>query len=253
MDVTVTTSWDDGHVLDLRLADLLSSHGLAATFYVAPRSVEIAEHLRLTDRQLRELGGRFEIGGHTLHHVRLPSVALQAADDEVRYGKSFLEDVLQTNVTSFCYPGGAYGPEHVDLVRRAGFLVARTVRRWVQRPASDLLQMGTTSHAYRHLKDVPALVNRYWHRPVRLVRTFRNWEQLAIDQFDETASAGGVFHLWGHSWEVDANDDWARLERVVRHIAGRSGVRYAPNGALAEESRPLLGTAGGREDQERSG
>jgi len=34
--VYVTTSWDDGHELDLRLASELAAHGMAGTFYVAP-------------------------------------------------------------------------------------------------------------------------------------------------------------------------------------------------------------------------
>ena len=31
----ITTSWDDGHTLDLRLADLLDKYDLRGTFYVA--------------------------------------------------------------------------------------------------------------------------------------------------------------------------------------------------------------------------
>jgi len=37
----------------------------------------------------------------------------------------------------------------------------------------------------------------------------------------------------GHSWEIDRNHDWSRLERVLKHIAGRTDVRYVTNGELA--------------------
>ena len=30
----ITTSWDDGHPLDLRVAELLAKYGLQGTFYV---------------------------------------------------------------------------------------------------------------------------------------------------------------------------------------------------------------------------
>jgi len=33
--VIVTTSWDDGHLLDLRLAQLLQDAGLKGTFYIS--------------------------------------------------------------------------------------------------------------------------------------------------------------------------------------------------------------------------
>jgi hypothetical protein len=62
---------------------------------------------------------------------------------------------------------------------------------------------------------------------------FWNWDVMAIAQFDLMLATGGVFHLWGHSWEVEKNGDWARLERVFAHIARRPGVRYVDNGELA--------------------
>ena len=38
----LTTSWDDGHRCDVRLARMLKEHGLKATFYVAPENQEFA-------------------------------------------------------------------------------------------------------------------------------------------------------------------------------------------------------------------
>ena len=37
--VFVTTSWDDGHVLDHKVANLLESYDLPGTFYVATQNV----------------------------------------------------------------------------------------------------------------------------------------------------------------------------------------------------------------------
>ena len=34
--LTITTSWDDGHPMDLRVAELLTRSGLPGTFYVPP-------------------------------------------------------------------------------------------------------------------------------------------------------------------------------------------------------------------------
>ena len=45
---------------------------------------------------------------------------------------------------------------------------------------------------------------------------------------------GGVYHLWGHSWEVDARGDWGRLERVLGYIAGRPQVAYVANHDVIE-------------------
>ena len=236
----VTTSWDDGHVLDLRLAELLERNAVGGTFYVAPRSIELDVAERLTAPQVRHLAARFEIGGHTLTHQRLTALDGPAAKGEIVDGKAELEDILGSAVTSFCYPGGQYDASHVQMVGTAGFTGARTVERFVSSWPHDLLQMGTTVHAYRHLVDLP-MRRRGLRDPRHAASYWRNWDDLAITLFERTLRRGGVYHLWGHSWEVVDRGDWARLERVLEHIGRRADVSYLTNGQLA-----ALGGAGER-------
>ena len=140
--VVVTTSWDDGHVLDLKVADLLDDYDLAGTFYVATQNVEFRSRDRLGPHGTQAIGQRFEIGAHTRLHMRLTTLSLAAANKEIVGGKTDLEDVIGREVQSFCYPGGLYRAEHVTLVRDAGFCVARTVRRYstVPFPRSERCQ-----------------------------------------------------------------------------------------------------------------
>ncbi len=231
--VLVTTSWDDGHVLDGKIAELLDRYRLQGTFYIASQSVELPAGERLPPGEVRELAARFEVGGHTLTHRRLPSLELAEARAEIRDGKEELESILGAAVTSFAYPGGEYETCHLPLVRDAGFRLGRTVRRFCTALGEDLLQVDTTVHAYRHWKDLPAISHTSPGRPGKAVGRFWHWDTLAMDLFDLTLARGGVFHLWGHSWEIDARRDWGRLERVLDHIGGRSDVAYVTNGALA--------------------
>jgi hypothetical protein len=136
-------------------------------------------------------------------------------------------------VTSFAYPGGEYGRCHLALVRDAGFDVGRTVRRFCTALPHDLLQVDTTVHAYRHWKDLPAISRTSAFRPGTTASRFWSWDTLAIDLFDRTLEDGGVFHLWGHSWEIEARREWNRLERVLDHIGGRRDATYITNGGLA--------------------
>src|SRR5436190_13479271 len=85
----ITTSWDDGHPLDLRVAELLAKYDLRGTFYV-PRS---AERGTMTAAQIRELSGAFEVGAHTLHHVVLTRAPEAQARQEIAGSKSWLEDL----------------------------------------------------------------------------------------------------------------------------------------------------------------
>jgi peptidoglycan/xylan/chitin deacetylase (PgdA/CDA1 family) len=228
----VTTSWDDGHVYDFAVANLLTTYQLSGTFYIAPLNGEFPTRARLRDRDIVELSTQFEIGGHTLTHVRLPTASPDVASAEIASGKNYLEDCIGRRLISFCYPGGEYTPFHMEMVRNAGFQLARTVERHcVDRPSS-LMEVPTTFHAYQHLSDGTAALRMATGNPFRAARYFSHWDTWAIALFEQVLTHGGVFHLWGHSWELERQGDWDRLERVMAHISGRQEVTYIANGQL---------------------
>jgi len=230
--VRVTTSWDDGHRLDRRLADLLADVGVTGTFYVSPRSAELAVADRLTGGDLGALAAAgFEIGSHTLTHPHLDRLPPDAARRDIRDGKAVLEDLLSAPVTSFCYPYGAYGPEHPALVREAGFTLARTIRRYWVAPPQDPFELHTSSHASRYRADLVHLLGRS-SSPAQWLTRWRHWDVLARHLFDQARARGGVFHLWGHSWEIEQHDDWRRLEAFLRFLADQEDVVFVTNGQL---------------------
>lgn len=228
----VTTSWDDGHKLDLKLAQLLRQHGLEGTFYIAPEDHEIEPTQRLTNGEIQVLAQHFEIGAHTITHPRLPQVTDDAAVIEITNSKAVLEGTIGRPVTSFCYPGGEYRPIHVEAARRAGYTYARTVDRFQFAVGPDPFVAPTSIHAYRHWSDLLDIAHFARFNPIKTIRYLLNWDQLAMAMFDRTLHQGGIFHLWGHSWEIDQAGDWQRLERVFKHIAGRPGVAYQTNQEL---------------------
>ena|SRR3989344_3009077 len=233
--VIVTTSWDDSHVLDLRLATLLKKYGIKGTFYISPNNREIPVEKRLTDGQIQELACDFDIGAHTMTHPRLPQVPDEEAQLEISDSRTYLQQVTGQPVTTFCYPRGEYLPKHVAMVQRAGFSYARTTNRHVF-GKSPLLESATTIHCYDHWSDVIKVAVFARFNPKKFLRFYRKWDILAVAMLDKVLSEGGTFHLWGHSWEIDTNGDWERLERVLRAIAGRSGVRYGSNSDLVSLS-----------------
>jgi peptidoglycan/xylan/chitin deacetylase (PgdA/CDA1 family) len=234
-EVLVTTSWDDGHALDTKLADVLHACGCQGTFYIAPLSHEIPVQDRLSPAALRDLSTAFEVGSHTLTHPKLTQLAPSQAEREITEGKRAVEDIIGGPVTSFCYPYGAYDPHHVDMVRRAGFSVGRTTRRFSVERSVDPLQMATTSHAARYKADGGRVV-RLTTSPSEFVRTWRNWDVLARRLAGPVLVHGGVIHLWGHSWEIERNGDWSRLSSFLRELASHDNVTMVRNSALGERT-----------------
>ena len=94
-------------------------------------------------RQLRDDG--MQIGAHTVNHPILSRLDAAAAQREISQSKEQLEAILNERVGLFAYPNGRpqrdYGPEHVSMVRRAGFEFAVSTAQGVATPTSDLFQV----------------------------------------------------------------------------------------------------------------
>ena len=85
----VTTSWDNGHPYDLRLASLLSTYQVAGTFYV-PSSY--SKRPMMEDSQLRDLiGMNMEIGSHTDTHLVLTKLPPHEIWRELRESRERLK------------------------------------------------------------------------------------------------------------------------------------------------------------------
>lgn len=242
----ITTSWDDGHPADLRIAELLDRHRLTGTFYI-PRSIESGV---MPVTRVRELAGRFEVGAHTLNHVFLADTDLQTAKSEIEGSKKWVEDVTGHPCPMFCPPAGRYCRDHLPIFESAGYLAIRSVEFMsLDRPrrrGGGLLEMPTTLQAF----DQPpkafvknALKRRspgnLW-RYVAHGRAAGDWTVLAKRLLARARSIGGVFHLWGHSWEVEQTGGWGRLEQVLKLLGEVSAAANAPcltNGELCRRAR----------------
>ena len=88
----VTISVDDGHPTDLRSVDLLHKYGLKATFYVPGAN---GERTVMKACEIREIDRQFEVGSHTLNHLRLTRLPVQTAWREICDGKKFSEDTVE--------------------------------------------------------------------------------------------------------------------------------------------------------------
>jgi hypothetical protein len=240
----ITTSWDDGHPADRRLSELLAKYDLKATFYI-PRSNE--EHPVMEEGEIVDLSRDFEIGGHTLHHVNLERLPLSEAIAEVRGCFDWLKSLLGKDPVSFCPPFGAYGERSINAIYLAGFRTIRTTELLSTKVAGNLLH--TTLQAFPHsgLTYFKHLLLR------RRLSRFEDWRrsgcssnllQLLDHYLEDIQIYGGCFHLWGHSWEIEENNLWDKVEQVFQKISHLPGFTYVENKELATttENQDLAAT-----------
>lgn len=231
-DPVLCLSWDDGHPADSRVAELMLRHGLRGTFFVPLSNSEGLPVL--APPALRQLAGQgFEIGAHGADHRRLTSLPPEQARQQIADGRHRLEDMLGIPVAGFCYPGGRHNTFIRKAVAASGFAYGRTTQMFRLDPEADPYQMPTTAQIFSH--GGMALL-RNWLRQgaggTRLRHAWQLWRAADLPTAcatfaAEAAGHGGVLHLWGHSWEIAADDRWDWLDRLFAAIAAAPGLRRA--------------------------
>jgi peptidoglycan/xylan/chitin deacetylase (PgdA/CDA1 family) len=233
----VTTSWDDGDPRDLRIAELLRSRGLPGTFYI-PMSGYLNKPT-LVASDLRSLSSEgFEIGGHSVSHSSLTLSRGEQLGREVRICKQTLEQLVGTEVSMFCYPNGRYNSRVIQEVRCAGYKGARTTCMLSTATDFHPFEMPTTLQAFPHprtgylrdlgrAKNIPGL----WKFTTELSR-LESWIDIGKRLFSQVLEHGGIWHLYGHSWEIDDLALWGELREILDHVSHRSNVIYLTNSQL---------------------
>ncbi|HEY4198832.1 MAG TPA: polysaccharide deacetylase family protein [Mucilaginibacter sp.] len=233
MDKIITTSWDDGHPLDFRIAALLEKYHLKGTFYI-PRCG--TGHAIMSEAEIAVLGRDFEIGGHTLHHVNLRREDHNKQREEIEGCYQWLGDLTGRSPRSFCPPFGAINQLAKSIVSKAGFQTIRTTELLSTRIHPDC--QSTTLQLYPHSALTYAkhlLIRRRFPELQFWLATGQLTDILALTDLylDVVERKGGCFHLWGHSWEIEKLNLWGRLESVIQHLSQRSGYQYLENGEMA--------------------
>ncbi len=219
----VTTSWDDGHPSDLRLAELLVKRRIAGTFYV-PRFNREGRPV-LTEKQVLELSSMHELGAHTLDHVELTKVPSVEAQRQIVESKKWLESIVGTGIEGFCYVRGSHDKNIRQLVKTAGYKYSRTVQNLCIFPSSDPLLMPTTLQLYPHTRVV-YLKNlvKYGVGSRRIRAAFsvifeKTLHARAKSLASLCGSENSCFHLWGHSWEIDELGLWHELDDLLYYLS----------------------------------
>lgn len=103
----------------------LQKRNMKATLFVITEF--IGENGYMNESQILEVKrSGIEIGSHTLSHPDLTVLNKEQVDKEIRESKKYLEEMIGTQIISFCYPSGRFISETEILVENAGYDFAVT-------------------------------------------------------------------------------------------------------------------------------
>ena len=202
-------SWDDGIPQDKRAAELLRKWGWRASFFFN-RNSPMVDHWK----EFEDLG--MEVASHSWSHPFYPMQSPQRCRDESVMMRLFLESKVGHPVISFAYPfnyGAAYdsrGDYVLRSQREAGYLSGRST---LNGPLAldnlgEPLAMTTDAHFLAGRERIQAAWNR------------------------AAATPRGVFYIWGHTYEIVSDADWAGFEDLLKTYGRKPATWYASQGDL---------------------
>jgi peptidoglycan/xylan/chitin deacetylase (PgdA/CDA1 family) len=234
----VTTSWDDGHPSDIRLADMLDRYGMLGIFYI-PLSYH-GFHVMAKEELCALMAMGMEIGSHTLMHPNLTKLRKIQVLHELVESRKTLEDIVGDPIVSLCYPAGKFNLMVHSCVIEAGYKLARTTLSFRTDRKFDISCMPVSFQFFPHtciaaighaLKEgnLIGLRNRYrlWRMENELIKL----PELILARI---LTNGGILHIWGHSWEIEKFHLWRVLEETLKRGANLQEVLYLTNSQILD-------------------
>ena len=203
----VIATWDDAAIEDLKLAELMAKYEIPTIFYW-PFNLEKSVNVKsikkfLTQKQCLEIAKKFEIGSHTITHNYLTKIPLKAASPEISDSRKKWQDLTGQGINSLCYPRG-YSNQLIRMIaKNAGYKNARTTVVGRLDEGTDPYQTPTTVHVG---------IDRVEYKGIC-------WQMFANKMLEEARKKDdAIFHLFGHSWEIERENDWKDLESLLKEL-----------------------------------
>lgn len=142
----ILLTFDDGHRdFYTNAFPIISKYQLHATILVVPNFLEKEEYL--TQAQLKELAKSplVTIAAHTMNHPDLPRLSKKQQTKEIVDSKKWLENFTGKTISYFAYPYGNITNDIIDIVKKAGFLMAFSTHGGTWHDTSTLLRLHRLS------------------------------------------------------------------------------------------------------------
>jgi peptidoglycan/xylan/chitin deacetylase (PgdA/CDA1 family) len=190
-DHTVVLSVDDGfHCIYENVYPLLKRYGMTITLGLIVNSVGTGAPSYLpADRfmnvaEIKEMMDScgIEVASHTLSHARLTEIGSAEAWQEIAGSKRAIESLFGTEIVTFVYPYGDNDARARNMVRRAGYKMARAVRPgtpnfWAEPYRIPEIELRVE----RKLPDIVSHINRHkitvilLHKVALRPKVFTEW------------------------------------------------------------------------------
>jgi peptidoglycan/xylan/chitin deacetylase (PgdA/CDA1 family) len=199
--IELITSFDDYNEDNYLVAEILKRFDIPAIWFIECKGLSAMEQIKEFD----DMG--FEIGSHTIDHTYLNPCPLDLQKYEIFESKKALETLLQKSVRWFAYPRGRYSKDTKQLVKKAGYIYARTTRLVdnLAKYSGDNYSLPTSCHCFPRSEYGGV-----------------DWADVFKAKIDY-----GKIHLWGHAKELINQGELGKLENLFRWVKQNYELIYS--------------------------
>lgn len=203
-------TYDDGVLQDIRFVELLNKYNLKGTFNLNSGLLENEFEWthqsgcvvkRLSKEKAVSLYEGHEIACHTLTHPYMDDLSESEILHELQKDKANLEKLFKREIKGFAVPFDYYSELIESCVKQSGFSYAR---------------ISEESHSFIPQTD-------YYKWKATVFHTDSEPDKLT-QQFLETNENLAVFQIAGHSYDLDIENMWDRVESVFVQISSQKKI-----------------------------
>ena len=203
-------TYDDGVEQDIRFVKLLNQYGLKGTFNLNSTLMEngfawthecglVVKRLRTEDAVFLYAG--HEIASHTLTHPYMNSLTKDEILHELSQDKANLEKLFCTEIQGFAVPFHYYNQLIAQCVQASGF---------------DYARISEESYSFAPQDD-------YYHWKATIFHCCDNLEDWT-HRFLATDEELALFQIVGHSYDLEVENKWERMEEIFSLISRQDDV-----------------------------
>ncbi|MFC1559168.1 polysaccharide deacetylase family protein [Gemmatimonadota bacterium] len=154
----VLLTFDDGYKSFLKAADIIGDCGFTGTFFITKEWCLKRDNF-LSNPEIIELGLIHEIGSHTVSHPNLTRISQQSIHYELLESKKWIEELIQSPVTSLAVPGGYINSDVITAALEIGYQLIGNSKEWWN---------------ITHNTKTPNIINRVAVRRAYSIQTFHD-------------------------------------------------------------------------------
>lgn len=213
-------TYDDGVLQDIRFVELLNKYNLKGTFNLnsglMKNEFEWTHESgcivkRLSKDTALSLYDGHEIACHTLTHLYMDNLSEFEILHELQADKANLEKLFDRVIKGFAIPFDYYSEQIEKCVKESGFSYAR---------------ISEESHSFAPQTDYYKWKATVFHTDSELVNL--------TQQFLATDEELALFQIVGHSYDLDIENLWDRIENIFIEISSQKDILPMPTIEIIE-------------------